>query len=909
MKLSDAVKGKWEDIFRALLGWGDEILSSKHHPCPQCGGTDRFRVMDDFNETGGLVCNQCHNGKPLSNGYKSLAWALGVDEKEVARKLREHFGIKMGRPASSDNPKKQQGPASQLRWMDWAPAIVPFFLDRRKGITEDSLIYCGARFATYKDRQTVIALPIFGQDLDLNSPVGYCVMDARGGTISHKNRDGSITQLKIKTTSGSAPGLIGMGAVSKLSVPGLVRRCWKVEGVPDLLALTALIPEERRETEVVVTNGFGAMENPDWMADILAACHEVVIIGDADVTGKNGAIKWAAEIANKGGTPSIATLPYPIEAAHGKDLRDWIVDGATYSDFCVLAERAAKIIKSDEPDPYLNYRTILAAINLEVLYENDRGQIRVFSHNLKKSSWIQDVGKIRYDNLVQVGGLPITQTVARPMTDIAGNQIEFERVREAIAVIASSRRGSHLEVGCGIWPGETKAGTSRTIVMVNNDHISRYNGDRILTRSDSPYCDGVVAELGSRVKNWYDHEEMVALVKEMEDPNNRRELMKKLDEVLSQWRWAMTTDPLLCAGLLAATMIQTLWKWRPHVAVYGESQSGKSFLFDFLGGRPGEPGLFGDLVVMSGSGVTEPGVRQSVGRSAGAVLLDEFEKSPHRDSILNLLRNSSRGSVIRKGTADQSRASEFVLRHIGWIASTETGLRAQPDLNRFICLELLKPARESSPIVLPTPQGAQMMGKRLLAAMIWGASEILELADRLVVECRDLGEFRMIENYAPPAACLAVLMGRQSDAGKLLATLARSHDEEAVEADWERLLTDIAGSEVLRAPGGDIYTVGRILHSDGNISDTSMVKSLEGKGIRTIADGRVFIHPAMVMRHLLKGTEWQGQRISDHIRRIPGAEKICQRINGSPLKGWAIPSIFGSKTAVVEEESSEVDDF
>lgn len=901
MKLSDACKGKWSDAFRAIVGWGDEILSAKHHPCPKCGGTDRFRVMDDFNDTGGLVCNQCHNGKPLSNGFKSLAWALGVDEKEACRKLREHFNVKIGRPAGTTKAESKSNPASQLRWMDWAPAIIPFLLERRKGITEEALIYCGAKMATYKEKQTVIALPVIGQSFDLSLPMGWVVMDARGGSIAHRERDGSMRQLKVKTTKGSDPGLIGTNAVSKLAIPGLVRRCWKVEGVTDLIALTALIPPEKRDTEVVVSNAFGAMENPVWMADVLAACHEVVVIGDADIPGKNGSMKWAAAIAEKSGNPAIATLPYPLEPVHGKDVRDWINDGATYSDFCSLAEQAARIKKAAEPDPYFVHRTALSAMNLEVLYENDRGQIRIFSHNLKKSSWINDVGRLKYDNLIQIGGIPITQVVARPMSDIQGNQITFEEAREAIAMVAGSRRGTHQEVGCGVWSGEMKAGSSRTVVLVNNDHVSRYNGDRILTRSDSPYCDGVIAELGSRSKNWYDHEELSALVKSMEDLSNRQATMAKLDEVLSQWNWRNPTDPLLCAGLIAATMIQALWRWRPHVAVYGESQSGKSFLFDFLGGQHGEPGLFGDLVVMSGSGVTEPGVRQSIGRSAGALLLDEFEKSPHRDSILNMLRNSSRGSVIRKGTADQARASEFVLRHIGWIASTETGLRAQPDLNRFICLELLKPAVGSKPIVLPTYQGAQMIGRHLLAAVIWGASEILELAERLIVDCRDLGDFRMIENYAPPAACLAVLLGRQDDAVKLLTTLAQSHDEEASEADWERLLADIANSEVIKTVGGDTYTVGRILASEGNISDTALVKSMEGKGVRELSDGRIFIYPTAVLRHLLRGTEWQGQRISDHLRRIPGAEKSTQRISGTPSKGWVIPRLFVGKEEPAEE--------
>ena len=65
MKNAEQIKGE-------LSGqWGQEILKhapqlsemiargTKHGSCPLCGGKDRARCHNDFDETGGVICNQC----------------------------------------------------------------------------------------------------------------------------------------------------------------------------------------------------------------------------------------------------------------------------------------------------------------------------------------------------------------------------------------------------------------------------------------------------------------------------------------------------------------------------------------------------------------------------------------------------------------------------------------------------------------------------------------------------------------------------------------------------------------------------------------------------------------------------------------------------------------------------------
>ncbi len=61
--------GNWRQILSAVTDVPADVLNSAHHPCPKCGGTDRFRALDDFAETGGTICNQCfteNNGDGLA---------------------------------------------------------------------------------------------------------------------------------------------------------------------------------------------------------------------------------------------------------------------------------------------------------------------------------------------------------------------------------------------------------------------------------------------------------------------------------------------------------------------------------------------------------------------------------------------------------------------------------------------------------------------------------------------------------------------------------------------------------------------------------------------------------------------------------------------------------------------------
>lgn len=64
MELITRCQGRWKGILERF-GVPVEYLDGKHHPCPVCGGTDRFR-FDDQDGTGSWYC---HQHAPKQAGY------------------------------------------------------------------------------------------------------------------------------------------------------------------------------------------------------------------------------------------------------------------------------------------------------------------------------------------------------------------------------------------------------------------------------------------------------------------------------------------------------------------------------------------------------------------------------------------------------------------------------------------------------------------------------------------------------------------------------------------------------------------------------------------------------------------------------------------------------------------------
>lgn len=84
----ERARGQWQQILPALTGIDAQLLDGRNHPCPRCGGRDRYRAFDDFDDTGGMMCNQCHRDKN-HDGFASIQWLAGVTFGEALLEVAE----------------------------------------------------------------------------------------------------------------------------------------------------------------------------------------------------------------------------------------------------------------------------------------------------------------------------------------------------------------------------------------------------------------------------------------------------------------------------------------------------------------------------------------------------------------------------------------------------------------------------------------------------------------------------------------------------------------------------------------------------------------------------------------------------------------------------------------------------
>lgn len=199
-----ACANRWPEIFAALSGVSIDIFDGKGHPCPKCGGVDRFRFTDTKKSgKGGAVCNQCLTTKN-GDGFGVTQWLLDVDFSTALEKIAAYCGIK-------PKPKSKADPARDLDFLPWNPTIAALWCKAKGGIKPEAIQSVGGRLATYRNEYRVIAIPVIGHMLKHDDIVGWVIYRADGGELPvYEGRSSIIKEWKkLKITYGSEPGVIG----------------------------------------------------------------------------------------------------------------------------------------------------------------------------------------------------------------------------------------------------------------------------------------------------------------------------------------------------------------------------------------------------------------------------------------------------------------------------------------------------------------------------------------------------------------------------------------------------------------------------------------------------------------------------------------------------------------------------
>ena len=363
-ELKLAAQGQWKSIVASVGSVDLNVLDGRHHPCPKCGGSDRFRMLDQ--STGALYCNQCFSTKN-GDGIAAVMWLLDCDFKTAMAKIGQHLNL---------TPKKKsrtKNPAAKLRFVEWNDLLAAGWCQKKKPITVDALKKIGAKMAMYRNQFKVIAIPVWEETPD--NVVGWNLYNITGGTLPKFQPTGDIEQVKVKLTFGSRPGLMGFIDPDQ---PVL----YKTEGPTDLLGLISQI-----STGSAICNANGAKENPvrsfGWLLKLIDG-KEIRVVHDADEPGQHGALYVPSHDGSKrpGWAPWLSTkceestvknilLPYEIEKTHGKDLRDWFNEGNDAAALELLSAETDAI----EPD---------VSADVSDLWEADNDPYRLARINLKQ---------------------------------------------------------------------------------------------------------------------------------------------------------------------------------------------------------------------------------------------------------------------------------------------------------------------------------------------------------------------------------------------------------------------------------------------------------------------------------------------------------------------------------------------
>jgi len=707
---------------------------------------------------------------------------------------------------------------------------------------------------------------------------------------------------------------------------------WKMTGVrrvlyrlPQLLAAKdepVFLCEGEKQVEYLVSLGLCATCNPQgagkWRDEFAESLRgrDVIIVPDNDpITEKNGKVscvgmEHAEAVADSltGKAKSVYVLILPgAEEKWGLD--DWFQKGG--HELSELEELVAeanpwvygsklvdrKVTKSETPDdPYAIHYAVMATIQIDVLGEMETGHIILYSRFCRKTVILNpnDVGKMQLPRLLQIAGYPAASCVYVGKDKVPDGWVTLPDVRNAISVLASRRQVEESLRGCGVWDfGEC-------VVLVSRGELVTINGK--IERVESAEVRDQVFDLNDVARPWYSFDDLSVAWAASENQDWCRAVVKRAEKLFDQWSYPSPGSHTLLTGLVMATWVQAIWKWRPQVFILGESNTGKTSMFHALAGaeHTGEKGIFGSLALKFAN-YTAAGLSQSIGRSSKIVICDEFEQSKAREEVLAMVRAAGRGDPLVRGTTGH-KSKSFRLHQMFWMGSTESGLNKEVDQNRFIRIRLTRTADSAkwAAFKLPSDAELQKLGLDLLVSILRHRTRAIALADYLYRSKPSGINDRICESYAVPTAAVAAATGMNDEqAFELYIELLKITEPGEVEKAQSQLMEDILGSHVdcgrgTRKSVSEIVT--KQLPGGDYRYDSEYEGALNAHGIKVCryngsdsSPWGIFVAPKIALRRLLSDTDWRKTRIGEHLIRFQGAEKTKREINGSRPWGVWVP--------------------
>lgn len=285
MGLLQQSKGKWKSLLIEILELDPETLDGHHHPCPACGGTDRFR-FDDLEGRGTYFCAGCGAGPGLSLICKAKGIGSGAAWKLVAAALPDAA-------ETQSKPKEDYRPFIK-RILTKAVAIAP----------GDSVYQYLTNRGIFSPPPTILRAPtIFPEETDPWMMVCRIVKGKRlAGIHLTLLKDGKRFQ---RLMYGIAEGAIKGGAIRLHSLNGS-HRLVVGEGVETSLSAAQYF--DRPAWSCMTAGLLEQVEIPDIVTDLLIAGDN-----DATYTGQRAAYVRAKKSVVTEHRKTIVMIPDTVD--------------------------------------------------------------------------------------------------------------------------------------------------------------------------------------------------------------------------------------------------------------------------------------------------------------------------------------------------------------------------------------------------------------------------------------------------------------------------------------------------------------------------------------------------------------------------------------------------------------------
>jgi hypothetical protein len=414
-------------------------------------------------------------------------------------------------------------------------------------------------------------------------------------------------------------------------------------------------------------------------------------------------------------------------------------------------------------------------------------------------------------------------------------------------------------------------------------------------------------------------------------PRDGRTLGQLVVQHLKRWGWKQKTAPYLLAGWICQQAFLGALNARPHVTLIGESGAGKSVLAEHIGEI-----LNGTAYrIEDGAGTTAAGMRQTIGKDAMTILLDEAEPGANQGQVaeqraatmrrtLDMLRaaySASDSGHVRttlKGSAS-GKAVDYSIRVSAMLNAINRPDFDQADRNRFLLLEVVKDGRGAGE---PDASRLADLGSEL-RAVLWTRWEDFNAIYDHLVGLADLGEARLRKTWGVPIAALMALSYGEAweenveSIEQLARAVGADQDDSGSgsgDSDHERarkaLMSALIDCEVQEERGESVSVAVRkrtvfeafqaAKKANPRATDTLAGKALKRVGLMRV-DGehgpRLFVSDNQQLRAVLRGTPWAtGQSIVNALGRLDGAVMTAtkptdtrQLLDGSRRSGVYIP--------------------